>query len=204
MADRLQFGAAEVSNAVFLVMPDEDLYIKRYKCQLDGLIGLPVLLKLEDITFHRNGQGDIHKDELSTGEPNLFLSGLKPFICGKVKGKECTSAFDSGANATMLYVPFFREFRKEADASGFPAKSEMAGVAGVRISSAYTMMDLAIEFAGRKAVFPKVDVLTQLRDEAGRKYFGNVGQDLMLQFELARFNWRTMRLSLNGKSTSAE
>lgn len=204
VADRLRFGSAEVRNVVFLVMRDENLFIPQLKFQLDGVIGLPVLLKLKDVTFHKDGRVDIRKSTVSTEASNLLLSGFKPFVVGKYQGKEFTFAFDSGANTTMIYLPFFRAFRAEIEARGFPTKSRMAGVAGVRESAAYTLIDLSLEFADRSAAFSKVDVITEVRDDAGRKFFGNVGQDLMLQFESARFNWRSMRLSLNGKRGSAE
>lgn len=196
VADELHFGSASVSNVVFLVMKDKDLYFPQIKFQLDGVIGLPVLLHLGDITFFRNGKVFIRKGADHSGKSNLFLSGFKPFIQGAYQGVQFTCAFDSGANKSMLYLPFYHRFRKEIDERGFPSTSRIAGVAGVRTTPIMAMSDLDLHFAGRKVTWPSIDVLTTVRDEAGKKYFGNIGQDLMLQFRSARFNWARMRLVL--------
>jgi hypothetical protein len=198
VADELSFGRATVRNAVFLIMRDKDLTFPQAKFRLDGVLGLPVLEALGETTFFKNGDVRIPERPTTVGPANLFLSGYKPYVLGEYGGERLTFCFDSGANTTMLYRAFYRRFQKEVDSRGFPRVHRVMGVAGMKETPAMMLTDVGIRFDGKVSVWKEVDVLTVIRDKAGEKFFGNIGQDLLDRYDSCTFNWRSMRLSLNG------
>lgn len=196
VAKELTFGSVKVRNAVFLVMRDRDLYFPEAKFQLDGVIGLPILMELQPLTFYRNGVVETSGERLAGGPPNLFVSGLSLLVSGTFKGKELAFALDSGAGTTLLYPPFARKFASEINAKGFPKTTLMRGGAGGKNTASYLLLDVPMGFAGRNVLWPEIDVISEARGQWSKTLFGHVGRDLYRQFESVTFDWKSMRLTL--------
>jgi hypothetical protein len=193
VAPELKIGNATVRNAVFLVFDDKYLSFPD-GFRIDGLVGFPVIAGLGEVTFARTGEVTIPSRSTLRGEPNLFLDGLKPYVSVEYRERQLTLAFDTGASNTDFYVPFLKAF--EADiTSQYPVQAhKLAGVGGVKETKAHIVKELAIRIAGKEVRLQNAPVFAEVLHEDGKHFFGNLGQDVIRQFERMTINFRTMRL----------
>jgi predicted aspartyl protease len=110
----IEIGGAVLNNVVALIIPDENLKLptgpgKTY--QINAIIGYPVFQSLGKVTFARTGRFLAGGSAISTGTySRIFMYKLTPLIeCG-VHGKERLFAFDTGANGSAFFCPYYREF----------------------------------------------------------------------------------------------
>ncbi len=69
--------------------------------------------------------------------------------------------------------------------------------AGAALSTpAYSLPELSITVGGGTAVVKDIPVLTQPRDRFDRKFYGNLGQDVLRQFRSYTFDFRKMMFSV--------
>jgi hypothetical protein len=98
-------------------------------------------------------------------------------------------ALDTGATRSNLFPPFFRTFEEEIK-SQYPMQREsIRGAGGSKEVSAYQIKDLSIEFAGKRGHFSDVLVLTEPVLNNSRYLYGNLGRDLITQFERMTINF---------------
>ncbi|HKO99328.1 MAG TPA: retropepsin-like aspartic protease [Pyrinomonadaceae bacterium] len=192
VAPTLGIGNTIINNVVFLVFEDKDLYVAPVKYQITAIIGFPVIEGLKEISFHRNGEVFISAKRRSGGEQNMALDGLTPVLAGEFRGKRLTFTFDTGANRTNLYPPFFRAYEQEIRNRYAPHTERLAGTGGVQEISAYRIRDLEMKFSGKVVRFTEVTVLTEPTLGKSRYFYGNLGQDLVQQFEEMTLNFEAM------------
>lgn len=191
-APEMKIGNVIVRNVAFLIFDDQDLYITPARFQLNAVIGFPVIAALREITIGRNGEVVIPAKPSKRSARNMCLDGLTPLIVGTFKGKLLTFSFDTGANKTDLYPPFFKAYEEEIKTK-YPSRIErIAGVGESREIIAYRVKDLVMNFAGKDATFAELPVLTETTLEKSRYFYGNLGQDLIRQFERVTISFETM------------
>jgi hypothetical protein len=193
VAPELKIGNATVRNAVFLVFDDKHLSFPN-GFRIDGLVGFPVIAGLGEVTFARSGEVTIPARPTLRGEPNLFLDGLKPYVSVEYQGRPMTFAFDTGASNTDLYVPFFKAFESDITSRSTQEKHRFAGVGGGKEVNAYILKDVTFRIADKEARLTKAPVFTEVTHEDGKLFHGNLGQDVIRQFDRMTLNFRTMRL----------
>jgi predicted aspartyl protease len=192
VAPKTELGNVVIRNAVFLVFDDKDLYVAEADFQINGLVGFPIIESLRQITFARSGGIIVPANPRQAGEQNMCLDGFSPLIAGWFNGQRLTFALDTGATTSTLYPPFFNKFENQIR-SRFPTHMEkLTGVGGYREIKSYLGKDVALQFSGREARFGKIPILTVYTTENSRYFFGNLGQDLVKQFEKMTLNFEAM------------
>lgn len=194
VARQLRIGNAIISNAVFLVFDDKDLYVAEANFQINGLIGFPVIEALRQVVFLRDGELSISVVRTKPDEQNLCLDGLTPLIVGWYKGERLIFAFDTGANRSTLYPPFYKRYEAEVTASYKKHTERVRGVGGFRELNAYLAKDLLITIGGKQARYEQIPILTERTNSSSEHFYGNLGQDLVKQFERMTINFETMSL----------
>jgi hypothetical protein len=192
IAPRLKIGNATIRNAVFLVFDDKDLFVAGAEYQIKAVLGFPVIQALKEITFHKSDLLSIPATPGKGGEKNLALDGLTPLLIGTFRGRRMTFRFDSGANTTDLYPPFFKAYEEEIKARYSPRSESVSGAGGSKRIAAYRVRDIEMTFSGRTARFPEVTLLTEPTVDGSRYFYGNLGHDLIGQFERTTINFRAM------------
>ena len=192
VAAELRIGNMTVRHALFLVMKDEYFYIPEMKRQLQGVLGFPVLAAMREVTFTREGELKIPSSPHTRGEQNLALDGFKPLIEGYYAGKRLTFVLDTGANRSDLWPPFLMEFKDDITSLGELRTERFRGAGSQREIEAYSLKDLALQIAGRKVAFRRIPVFTEYTTENSRFFYGNLGQDLVRQFQSMTINFESM------------
>lgn len=192
IAKKLKLGNATAQNVVFIIFPDVALYIKPIPFQINGFIGFPLIEALRKITWTRNNTILISANPQDKSEQNLALDGLTPLIEGSFDGKRMAFGFDTGASNSSLYPPFFKAFEAEITKNGMLTSEKITGVGGSKEIKAYLMKDLKMNFAGKDTNFAKVEILTEKTTDSSQYFYGNIGRDLIEQFEKMTLNFQTM------------
>ena len=189
-----RLGAAVVNNAIFLVFDDKDLYIAPIKHQIRGIIGFPVIAALGPMTFHQNGEIDFGGPVSNAGEPNLYLEERTPLVAAVTDGQTLLFTLDSGATQSVLFAPYYKLHR--AQFSGKPATQNSTGAGGTRANRAFYKESLELKFGEKAARLSHVPVYTEKLGTGHDFFYGNLGQDVLKQFERYTLDFQRMRLEL--------
>ncbi len=198
VAKKLVFGNVQLSNVIFLVFDDEDMYIKPAKFQLRGLIGSPVIEALQELTIYKNGTVNIPQNPTpGSNLHNLCFDSFNPIIQGEYKREKLAFTFDTGADKSKLDLPFYKKFEKEIKGHYPTTKEKMMGIGSVKEFNAYEMSNVKINIGGKTAVFDKIKVIPEKNTSSTEYFYGNLGQDLINQFNSVTFNFRSMFIRFN-------
>jgi predicted aspartyl protease len=194
VAREVKIGNVIARNVVFLVFEDRALYISPISFQLKGLIGFPVIAAFREITLARNGEIIIPAKPGKGGAQNMCIDDLNPIIEGQFQGKKLNFLLDTGANKSDLYPLFYKAYEKEIKANYPLSYTSRAGIGGAKEIPAYRAKNLTLTFSGKKAIFPEIKVLTEYTDADSHYFYGNLGQDLVRQFERMTLNFESMSI----------
>lgn len=195
VAPELRIGGATVRNAVFLVFPDSALAFPQISYQIRGIVGFPVIAGFGATTLTRGGElvlGDTAAG--AAGEQNLCMRGLMPLVAAEHAGERFHFGFDTGAQSTALYPPFHAARREAVEAGGEPSTVQVGGAGGMRQVRAYTLSPLVLRIGGREATVPQVRVYAEPSSPDSDRLYGNIGQDVIRQFEAMTLDFRRMQL----------
>jgi predicted aspartyl protease len=179
-----RLGSIEIRNAVILVLEDEGLAFAPIDYQIHGIIGYPVIEALREIQITKDGYFVVPKEETQTTFPsNLAMSGLTPLIYINQRH----FWFDTGADQTMFYYPYYAENRRKIDKKYKPQKVHFAGAGGKKEFDGFRItVDLTV---GDKQVTLKDIKLLKEQVKDSETAYGNIGQDL-----IGKFNKMTLNL----------
>jgi hypothetical protein len=183
IASKMKLGSVTLHHVVFLIFEDKNLYFPEINYQGDGVIGFPVISALREIIFLGKKEIIIPVKPTTYSQQNLCLEELTPLIAGRYRGKRFTFVFDTGANQSFLYPPFYRRYEKEIKKAYTPGSEKIRGVSGYKEIPAYRLKNLQLTLAGKKVHFNEIPVLTEYTLEESHYFYGNLGQDASGQFE---------------------
>jgi hypothetical protein len=183
----LKIGNIEIRNAIFLVFADEAMYFPQIDYKINGILGYPIIEALGEIQLTKDHYFIIPDVETKISEPsNMALDGLIPMI--SMNGMHFH--FDSGATQSMLYHTYWEKFQNEIKGK-YPEKEfNLGGAAGSKTFKGYTI-PFSTQVLDKIAEFPEMQVLIEkIRDD--ETSFGNIGQDLIQQFDKMILNFNQM------------
>lgn len=192
LADLSFADGSRVRNAAFLVLPDRAL--AQSGRRLSGLIGLPILIGLGGMDFDRGAvrfgaQGG--NDRRATA---IALSSGDPLVRIRFSGRQLACRLDTGANRTVFYASFLREFR-DAVARGRAFHARIEGAAGARSFAASRARSLSFELAGRSITLSNAVLLDASASGAQRNLYCNLGRDALERLGHWRTDFRRMTFS---------
>ncbi len=192
----LKIGNVSVKNAVFLVLEDKSLYFPPIDYQIHAIIGFPVIKSLGRITLTRDDKIFLAaKNEKTKAEPNMLLEGLLPLVAGTYNGKRMIFSFDTGATVSNFYHPFYEAEKETITKQSAPEKVKFGGAGGFQEVTVHKLKDLDLAIGGKTARFPTITVMTENVNNRSRYYYGNLGQDLIKQFERMTLDFDAMRIT---------
>jgi Aspartyl protease len=194
----LQMGGATLHNVVVLVVDDANLDINlgKYSYQIHGIIGYPVFQALGTITFQRAGEFTAGYRTQVTGEgARIYMKLLTPVIECKVAGKNLPFGFDTGAASSELSVRYYRDFRSES--KGWKKdKVKTAGMGGAVIRQIYTQQQLELGIGDKTVTLRNVPISLTGAGTKHDEVYGNLGQDVVANFESFTVDFSTMKFVL--------
>jgi hypothetical protein len=197
--DKLDMGAISVRNVVVLVFQDADLSFPSIHYHVTGAIGFPVIEALGTVTLTNSGHIEVSCKQPkahSTIRPNLALDGLNLIVEARCSDKRFPLHYDTGADATMFYPPFLREF-PDVITNADTSTHKFSGAGGELINAkAYMLRDLKLQLGGKTISFDSVNAVTNQVNESANFFYGNLGRDATKQFSATTLDFRNMCLRL--------
>ncbi|WP_165851799.1 retropepsin-like aspartic protease [Chryseobacterium pennipullorum] len=183
---KLVLGNAVIENAVFLVFADTALSFPQISYQINGILGFPVIEALKEVQLSQDDFFTVPDKETKINAPsNMAIDGLTPLIF--VDGKHFT--FDTGADHTMLYAPFYAENKNQIDRQYQMVKIGMGGAGGKIEYDGYKISH-TFHIMGKEVLLENVNVLkSKINKETA---YGNIGQDVIRQFNRMTLNFDQM------------
>lgn len=187
VCEQLALGNIRIQNAIFLVLPDKALSFKEINYQIDGIIGFPIIEALNEIQLTKDGRFIVPEVESTfTENSNMAMNELTPLI--NINDMHFT--FDTGAARTMLYSTFYAENKSDIDKHYTPKKISFGGANGMAEFDGF-LIDYTFEIGGKDLHLKKIDLVkTKIRDDESS--YGNIGQDLIQEFDSMILNFRQM------------
>jgi hypothetical protein len=192
----IALGDVTIRHAIALVFADKDLTLPGTPFRLDAILGFPVIAGMREISFARDGSLRIPARPGPKRGTDMCLDGLTPLVQATAFGKAGTYSFDTGAGRTALWLPFFREHESEVRAKGTEAPESVTGVGGTRKIPAWRMPSVTLTLAGREVRLISSPILTEPTVDHSRYLHGNLGYDVIRQFNRVTLNFDRMTLAL--------
>jgi predicted aspartyl protease len=183
---KLVLGNIIVENAVFLVLADSALSFPQINYQINGILGFPVIEALKEVQLTQDDYFIVPDTETKINAPsNMAIDGLSPLIF--IDGRHFT--FDTGADQTMLYEPFYQESKKDIDKQ-YPLIKIGMGGAGGKIEHDGFKVNYTFYIFGKQIPLKNISLLkTKINKET---VYGNIGQDVIRQFDKMTLNFDQM------------
>lgn len=191
IADSLRLGNTLLENVVFLVFPYESLSFPEANYTIDAILGFPVINGLGEIMLIDGEEFHITATASKFGDHNLALDFLTPIVEVHENGSSLAFTFDTGANSTAFYSEYFNLRRDKILNHGIKDSLRFGGAGGVIKVPVYK-----VPFSGRigDSHFSLDNAAVQ--QTATRDYpgiYGNLGQDVLSQFDTLVLDFREMR-----------
>jgi len=193
IADRLQIGDVVVRHAVFQVLPDEQLHFHfpGTDFTLDGILGFQVLTQLGEVHIFKDGRFTISPADRSDDLRNLAFDGSTT-VLSVMKGPDALSFhFDTGAASSEFYTAYFEKYKASVLQDGTRQTADIGGVGGSTRVDVYEVPSIELTIGDRRVVLRDVSVRT-VPAFKGQRYYGNLGQDLIRQFDEMVLNFDSM------------
>jgi hypothetical protein len=194
IADSLWLGPVLLRQVVFQVMPDEVLYIAPIDFRMNVIIGYPVIASLREIHVFRNGTMTIPLHTTGSTLNNLAMDGLDPVVLGRIGNDTLCFQFDTGATTSDLYALYFRKYKAAILRRGIADTIKMGGAGGIVQEPIYRLDSLTLGIGSQTATLRKVSVRINRIPHAEEKYYGNLGQDIIAQYNEMILNFTDMYL----------
>jgi hypothetical protein len=192
VANLLSVGNVSLENVVFLVFEDSDPYFAEASLQIVGALGLPVISALGQVTFSSDGQVVIPENPSECQLGNLCVSDLSPIVLGLYEGDRLSFVLDTGAGESTLWAPFLERYGREIEGSAQRGEKRLGGVGGIVTHTGYFLNDFTIELAGKPARLSELFLHQEHTTDESRFFFGNIGRDLVFQFDRLTLNFASM------------
>jgi len=188
---QLKLGSINISNAIFLVFPDSALCIPQIGYQINGIIGFPVIEALQEVQLTQDDFFIVPKrPTVSWKASNLAIDGLSPLIA--IDGKHYT--FDTGAEKTILYAPFYETYKQHIEKQDIPTKVAMGG-AGGQVEYDGFVIQHTFHISDKPIALKNISLLkSKIKNET---VYGNIGQDIIRQFSIMILNFKDMFIQFN-------
>jgi len=194
VADSFYVGDILFENVVFLVMPDEQLTFAEIGYKINGIVGFPVMLQLEELHLHKNGRITVPGSVQETALDNMALEGLNPVVRLYSGSDTLLFTFDTGAQNSELSFKYYREHKDNVEKYGRRQLNTRGGAGGQTNVEEYMLSDFPIRIGLKNAALENIPV--SLEEYAFNKYFdGNLGQDVITQFNTLVMNFKYMYIN---------
>jgi hypothetical protein len=183
---------------VFLVLEDKSMSFPQINYQINGIVGFPVIEAFRQITFTRSDEILIPARPGVTieakVEQNLCLDDLNPVLLAAYNNRQMAFTLDTGAQTSTFYPEFFKAEETEIKRIAKSQNVRIGGAGGYREYPAYVAESLTLTVAGKNAELKNLEILIEPTNEDSRYFYGNLGQDLIRQFERMTLDFERMTL----------
>lgn len=194
VADSLRIGNTLLRNVVFLVFPEASLSFEKANYTIDAILGFPVINAMEKIELIEGKRFVISGSPETSLKENMALDLLTPIIEVYQDGRHLTFTFDTGASSTALYEQYLKLHEPFILENGVRDSISQGGAGGAVRIPVYKAPFSGV-IAGREFHLDSANIhIKNQNDYPG--IYGNLGQDVLRQFDTLSLNFRNMRVEL--------
>ncbi|MEL1244412.1 retropepsin-like aspartic protease [Flavobacterium sp. DGU11] len=180
-------GSITIKNAVFLVFPDSALAFPQIDYQINGIIGFPVIEAMKEIQVTQEDEFIVPKNMTAKSGQEMALDFLTPVI--KINDEYYT--FDTGAVSTSLYTKYLEKHKDEIIGAYKETDLDFGGAGGMTTKRGYSV-NLPLIINSKQLTLEGVQLFTEKIDSEESHFYGNIGQDLIKQFQKMTINFSAM------------
>lgn len=196
VADSIYVGDLLFENVIFLVVPDEVLTFPSHNFKISGIIGFPVMHQMEEVHLRNDGSMYIPLNPQDKKLSNMCFDGLGPIV-QMIAGVDTLSlSFDTGAVRTELSKQYFDSHKEDIEANGALVKSHRGGAGGIVEVKEYEIENFSFVIGSKSGNLGKVSINVEDFDFL-KKSDGNLGQDIISQFDEMILNFTHMYLDFS-------
>ncbi len=181
LVPEMGWGSVRLGNVLVLVLPDE-LFpdgTERPGAGRKGLLGMPVLEALKEVTETRGGDLIVPARPASRPGRNMCLSGLMPVVEAVHRGVRLRLCVDTGAATTSLFPPYYRRFRGEINSRARVRESTVGGIGSSRRVPVRLLDEFAFRAGGKDFALRRIMVQTAETHADSRYFDGTIGVDIL-------------------------
>lgn len=192
VADSLKIGDITLRHVVFLIMPDESFDFPQANYSINGILGFPVINALKEVRISKKGTLEVPLIPTHSDLNNLALDGLFPMISMVADNDTLVFHFDTGAKTSDLFSTYYRLHKKQIVKDGAHKNVNVGGAGGFVKIPSYELKDFKIHIGGQLAVIRYITVFTEPIKDSKELVYGNIGQDVISQFDEMIINFQSM------------
>lgn len=185
----LKIGNMTYHNVAVLVMPDESLSFGGGIYKIYGIIGHPVIKAFEEFTIDKTNLLTISDSPEEDKYSNLFFEGYNPVVQLISNSDSLSFTFDSGANKTSLYKPYFDLYKNEIEKNYTLTDIIIGGAGGEKKYKGYNLNTVTLKTGELSA---EIDNVSLIIEKNNKHFYGNLGQDYLKKFNQITFNFNKM------------
>jgi tetratricopeptide (TPR) repeat protein len=197
VADELSIGSIRLRHVAFLVVSDDQPPFNQLPPGSRGLIGIPVLLALQEFVW---ADKEFEIGSKSSNKPlthaDLCFDGHHPVAQIRFEDRSLAFTLDTGATNTDLYPPFAAAFPELMRTSAKTESYKMEGVGGDKDTDRAVFSSLHFSIGEFPVVLSPAGVLLTHTIENSKFFHGNLGIDLLQQAHKTTFDFKAMTLAL--------
>ena len=183
IAPLLQVGTIKIFNAVFLVYPHDAFTFAKGAYIINGIIGFPIIKEFGTIAIEKNKLTVFQNSENFKNNKNLFIDELRAVVMLNYKGKANPYNFDSGAKTSSFTKSFYEAYQSNLEINGRIINSKTSGAGGQEVhKQVLEIQNQEMYLEKTKIKFSSMLVNKLDYGIYGRVNFGNIGQDVLKQF----------------------
>jgi hypothetical protein len=193
----LTVAGVALQDVPFVVLPDSALTVRAGPAMLRirGIVGLPVLMALEEFTLTADGWLVTPDEPHLAGAPNLAVDETRLITSVGYGNHHAVMGVDTGARTTTLYPPAFGILGGDT-VSGVRTTTRIGGAGGTRTYQSLRLPSVTLSVGDTVVRAREVVVLRDPPSERARYLMGNLGQDVLDAYTAVTFNFRAMIMRL--------
>jgi clan AA aspartic protease (TIGR02281 family) len=198
VADRLEIGNARLRSVPFLVLSDAQQPFVDAAQDQRGILGLPVLVALQTVRWHRDGTFEValHLKRDGARTPNLCFERGDVLTQAEFGQRKITLLIDTGAETTRLWPNFARDFASIVDPFRKSDSTQVTGVGRSVQLESIQVPEIALRVGDAAVILHPAQVLLKQTTDASRWHHGNLGLDLLNQARVVTIDFKAMTLTL--------
>lgn len=191
--DTLKLGNIIVLNSVFLVLEDEMLEFPQANYFPIAAIGFPIMEEFNEFSITKTDTLIVPQKPTKGNFANMRLNGLSPNVFLYNSNDTLAFAFDTGAAKTHFTSKYYNKYKAHIESTAKADSVTSASAGGSKQHSSYLLDSCELHIGDQKAMLEKIHVHTEL-NKTFEDVYGNLGQDLIRQFNCMTLNFDDMYL----------
>lgn len=188
MADSLRIGELVYHNPVFMVAPPDNEVDSVFV--FDGVLGYHFIRDAREIIIDNEADRFIFPQEISDGEPNMYLSSNTPQVRISYDGHPLDLIFDTGNVKSDLGNKFAETFPDAIEGLTEQTTSR-GGFGGISQTKAVVLPEFRFEVAGSTVTLYNTEVIKNT-ESSSQLFSGSLGADFVLSFKRLVINYQSM------------